>query len=141
MPAIPILQSGGSGGAIVITSSTAGLRGMGDGTPGCLGYAAAKHGVVGLMRCWANSLAPDRIRVNTVHPTGVNSPMIANDAFTRFVAEYPDVASNLQNPLPVPGGLLEPGDVTDTVLHLVSSTGKYITGSTVMVDAGFTNRL
>jgi SDR family mycofactocin-dependent oxidoreductase len=139
--AIPHVRAGGRGGAIVITSSTAGLYGgMADGNPGVMGYIASKHGVVGLMRAWANALAPERIRVNTVHPTGVNSPMIANEAFGRFVQEFPTIAANLQNPLPVENGLIEPEDVTNTILHLVSDTGRYITGSTVMVDAGFTNK-
>ncbi|BCP14238.1 mycofactocin-coupled SDR family oxidoreductase [Mycobacterium paraintracellulare] len=138
MPAIAHLKSGNRGGSIIITSSTAGFRGMGDGSPGVLGYVAAKHGVIGLMRCWANSLAPDGIRVNTVHPTGLNSPMITNDAFARYVEEFPAMAENLQNPLPVPNGLIEPIDISNTILHLVDDTGRYITGSTVMVDAGFT---
>jgi SDR family mycofactocin-dependent oxidoreductase len=139
--AVPHLRAGGRGGSIVITSSTAGLvGGMADGTPGVMGYIASKHGVIGLMRAWANALAPESIRVNTIHPTGVNSPMIANEAFARFVQEYPTIAGNLQNPLPVPNGLLEPSDVTDSILHLVSDAGRFITGSTFMVDAGFTNK-
>jgi SDR family mycofactocin-dependent oxidoreductase len=139
--AIPHLRAGGRGGSIVITSSTAGLvGGMADGTPGVMGYIASKHGVIGLMRAWANVLAPESIRVNTIHPTGVNSPMIVNEAFARFVQEYPTIAGNLQNPLPVPNGLLEPSDVTDSILHLVSDAGRFITGSTFMVDAGFTNK-
>jgi len=139
--AIPHLRAGGRGGSIVITSSTAGLvGGLADGTPGVMGYIASKHGVIGLMRAWANVLAPENIRVNTIHPTGVNSPMIANEAFGRFVQEQPTIAENLQNPLPVPNGLLEPEDVTNSIMHLVSDAGRYITGSTFMVDAGFTNR-
>jgi NAD(P)-dependent dehydrogenase (short-subunit alcohol dehydrogenase family) len=139
--AIPHIRAGGRGGAIVITSSTAGVYGgMADGNPGVMGYIASKHGVVGLMRAWANALAPESIRVNTVHPTGVNSPMITNEAFARYVQEFPTIAANLQNPLPVENGLIEPEDVTNTILHLVSDTGRYITGSTVMVDAGFTTK-
>ena len=139
--AIPHLRAGGRGGSIVITSSTAGLvGGLADGTPGVMGYIASKHGVIGLMRAWANVLAPENIRVNTIHPTGVNSPMIANEAFARFVQEQPTIAENLQNPLPVPNGLLEPEDVTNSIMHLVSDAGRYITGSTFMVDAVFTNR-
>ena len=139
--AIPHLRAGGRGGSIVITSSTAGLvGGLADGTPGVMGYIASKHGVIGLMRAWANVLAAENIRVNTIHPTGVNSPMIANEAFARFVQEQPTIAENLRNPLPVPNGLLEPEDVTNSILHLVSDSGRFITGSTFMVDAGFTNR-
>jgi SDR family mycofactocin-dependent oxidoreductase len=141
MVGVPHIQAGGRGGSIVITSSTAGLvGGLADGTPGVMGYIASKHGVIGLMRAWANVLAPENIRVNTIHPTGVNSPMIANEAFGRFVQEYPTIAENLQNPLPVPNGLLEPEDVTDSIMHLVSDAGRYISGTTFVVDAGFTNR-
>ena len=74
--ALPAMLQAGNGGSIVITSSTGGMKGL----PGIgAHYGAAKHGVVGLMRTVANELAPHFIRVNTVHPTGVNTPMIAND--------------------------------------------------------------
>jgi SDR family mycofactocin-dependent oxidoreductase len=140
-PAIPYIQAGGRGGSIVITSSTNGIvGGDSDGSPGVLGYAAAKHGVVGLMRVWTRLLAAEGIRVNTVHPTGVASPMVVNEAFGRFVAEFPKIAENLQNPLPVPNGLLDVNDVTNTIIHLISAEGQYITGQTVVVDAGFTAR-
>ncbi|XVQ11930.1 mycofactocin-coupled SDR family oxidoreductase [Spirillospora sp. CA-255316] len=139
--AIPHVQAGGRGGAIVITSSTAGLRtGPSDGNPGLAGYVASKHGVVGLMRLWANAYAAENIRFNTVHPCGVATPMVTNEAFANYVQEVPEMAENLQNPLPVPGGLIEAEDVTNQILHLVSGTGRYITGSTVVVDAGFTAR-
>ncbi|WP_179467048.1 mycofactocin-coupled SDR family oxidoreductase [Mycolicibacterium vinylchloridicum] len=139
--AIPHVRAGGRGGSIVITSSTAGLTGgLSDGSPGIQGYIAAKHGVVGLMRGWSNVLAKDGIRVNTVHPTGVNSPMVANEAFARFVQEYPEVAAIMQNPFPLPNGLLEPEDVTNSIMHLVSDAGQYITGTEFRVDAGFSSR-
>lgn len=141
MPAIPHIKAGGRGGSIVITSSTAGLvGGRGDGSPGFLGYAASKHGVVGLMRAWSNELASDNIRVNTIHPTGVNSPMVVNEAFARFCAENPHIAGNLQSPLELPNGLLEPSDISESVLHLVSDAGRYITGTTYRVDAGFCSK-
>ncbi|MGH7747491.1 MAG: mycofactocin-coupled SDR family oxidoreductase, partial [Candidatus Dormibacteria bacterium] len=80
--AAPILIEGGRGGSIVITSSTAGLKGfyVGEVTAGLMGYTAAKHGVVGLMRTLALELAPHFIRVNTVHPTSVNTDMIQNES-------------------------------------------------------------
>lgn len=138
-PAIPHLLAGAQGGSIVITSSTAGISGsLCDGQSGVLGYVASKHGVVGLMRAWANAYAKDSIRVNTVHPAGVATPMVLNEAVGRFMAEFPDLASNLQNPLPTPMGLIEPIDISNTILHLVSDTGRYITGTTMVVDAGNT---
>ena len=76
---MPRLVEQGDGGSIVLISSAAGLIGIGGGDPGSLGYTAAKHGVVGLMRAYANHLAPHSIRVNSIHPSGVNTPMIDND--------------------------------------------------------------
>lgn len=75
------LIDGGLGGSIIITSSEAGLKGMSDGNGGPDGYVASKHGVVGLIRTYTNLLAPHNIRVNTIHPTGVMTPMIMNDSF------------------------------------------------------------
>lgn len=138
--AIPHIKEGGRGGSIVVTSSTAGVVGrFSDGTAGAMGYMAAKHGVIGLMRAWANRLAPDNIRVNTVHPTGVNTPMVVNDAFQTLIAEMPEMVENMQNPLRSESGMVEPEDISNTILHLVSDTGRFITGSTVYVDAGFIN--
>jgi len=77
--AAPVLVEQGEGGAIVLTSSTAGLKGIGGESGGGQGYTAAKHGVVGLMRTFANTLAQHRIRVNTVHPTNVNPPLFMNE--------------------------------------------------------------
>jgi NAD(P)-dependent dehydrogenase (short-subunit alcohol dehydrogenase family) len=136
---IPHLIAGERGGAIVFTSSTAGLRGFGGSQGGGLGYAASKHGVVGLMRTLANALAPHSIRVNTVHPTAVNTMMAVNPAMTAFLEHYPDGGPHLQNPMPV--SLLEPEDISAAVGYLVSDAAKYVTGVTFPVDAGFCNKL
>jgi SDR family mycofactocin-dependent oxidoreductase len=137
--AVPTMIEQGSGGSIVITSSTAGLRGlMTPAEAGSDAYAASKHAVVGLMRVFSNRLAPHNIRVNTVHPTGVNSPMIMNEAFGAFVAEHPEIAGQMQNTLPVQ--LIEPEDIANAVAWLVSDDARYVTGVTLPVDAGFTNR-
>lgn len=137
--AIPHLIAGGRGGAIVFTSSTAGLRGFGGLQGGGLGYAASKHGIVGLMRTLANALAPHSIRVNTVHPTAVNTMMAVNPAMTAFLENYPDGGPHLQNPMPV--SLLEPEDISAAIAYLVSDAAKYVTGVTFPVDAGFCNKL
>ena len=127
----------GDGGAIVITSSTQGLTGRGGNGSGAMdGYAAAKHGVVGLMRTWANWLAPHNIRVNTVHPTGVNTPMIMNEPVGELVNSSPEIANAMSNLLPIP--VLEASDISDAVAWLVSDQAKYVTGVTLPVDAGFT---
>lgn len=136
---IPHLISGGRGGSIVFTSSTAGLRGFGGLQGGGLGYAASKHGIVGLMRTLANALAAHSIRVNTVHPTAVNTMMAVNPAMMAFLENYPDGGPHLQNPMPVE--LLEPEDISAAVAYLVSDAAKYVTGVTFPVDAGFCNKL
>ncbi|MDY6999429.1 MAG: mycofactocin-coupled SDR family oxidoreductase [Actinomycetota bacterium] len=136
---IPHLIAGQRGGAMVFTSSTAGLRGFGGMQGGGLGYAASKHGIVGLMRTLANALAPYSIRVNTVHPTAVNTMMAVNPAMTEFLENYPDGAPHLQNPMPVQ--MLEPTDISDAIAYLVSDAAQYVTGVTFPVDAGFCNKL
>src|SRR5436190_14680539 len=125
--AIPHLIAGGQGGSIVFTSSTAGLRGFGGLQGGGLGYAASKHGIVGIMRTLANALAPHSIRVNTVHPTAVNTMMAVNPAMLSFLENYPGgVGPHLQNPMPV--GLLEPEDISAAIAYLVSDAAKYVSG-------------
>jgi SDR family mycofactocin-dependent oxidoreductase len=138
--AIPHLIEQGSGGSIVLTSSTAGLKGF----PGVSQYTASKHAVVGLMRTLALELAPYSIRVNSVHPTGVATDMILNEATFRLFlpdAENPTREQAAEvfattNALPVPW--VEPRDISNAVLFLASDEARYVTGVTLPVDAGFT---
>jgi SDR family mycofactocin-dependent oxidoreductase len=139
--AIPTLVKQGAGGSIVLISSAAGLAGVGSPDAGSVGYAAAKHGVVGLMRVYANLLAKQNIRVNSIHPTGVETPMIDND-FTRGwlakMAAESDSPGSMGNALPVE--VLQPEDIANAVAWLVSDQARYITGVTLPVDAGFLNK-
>ncbi|MBX8689989.1 mycofactocin-coupled SDR family oxidoreductase [Mycobacterium sp. 20091114027_K0903767] len=139
--AIPIMVEQGEGGSIVLISSAAGLIGVGGGDRGSIGYTAAKHGVVGLMRAYANFLAPQCIRVNTIHPTGVDTPMINNE-FTRgwlkHIAEELNAPTNFSNALPVQ--VIQSEDVANAVAWLVSDQARYITGVTLPVDAGIVNK-
>ncbi len=134
----PSMVERGAGGAIVLTSSTAGLTGIGGNSPGGIGYTAAKHGVVGLMRTYANILAPYSIRVNTVHPTGVNTPMVVNEAMQKFIQADPSMGQAMANALPVE--LIEPVDISNAIVWLVSDAARYVTGVTLPVDAGFVNK-
>ncbi|CAB4916570.1 unannotated protein [freshwater metagenome] len=138
--AVPALRETGDGGAIVLISSTQGLTGRGgNGTGAGDGYAASKHAVVGLMRAWATWLAPDHIRVNTVHPTGVNTPMVVgNAAMGEYIAQNPEVLNALANLMPVE--VLAPEDISAAVAWLVSDEARYVTGVTLPVDAGFVAR-
>jgi SDR family mycofactocin-dependent oxidoreductase len=133
---VPVLRNQAEGGSIVITSSTAGIRPAGtDMAGGHDGYIAAKFGVVGLMQTYAIELAKYRIRVNTVHPTGVATPMIQNDFFPKYMEAHPTIALASQNKLPVP--VVEPIDISRIVLFLASDDSRYVTGSQYRVDAGY----
>ncbi len=136
----PLIKQG-EGGSIVLTSSVAGLVGIGAPVAGSLGYTVAKHGVVGLMRAYANFLASFSIRVNSVHPAGVNTPMIDNE-FTRSwlegLAQKHQGGPDMSNALPVQ--TLEAEDIANAVLWLVSDAARYVTGVTLPVDAGYVNK-
>ncbi len=129
-----MLARGGEdgGGSIVITSSVAALKGV----PGCTHYSAAKAGGIGLMRVLATELAPKRIRVNTVHPTGVDSPMSNNDFFPGWMQANPMLADGMRGNL-MPVDALPMQDVSAVIAWLVSDEGRWITGHTLGVDAGF----
>lgn len=139
---LPALLDRDEGGAIVITSSIAGLKVGGarlsTKSHGSAGYAAAKHGVVGLMRFYANTLAERNIRVNSVHPTGVATPMVINEEFIQFSTENPEFGETFQNLLAVP--VVEASDVSAAMVYLCAESGRYITGITLPVDAGCTVR-
>jgi (+)-trans-carveol dehydrogenase len=136
--ALPHLLQAGRGGSIVLISSTAGLRGV----PNSVHYAAAKHGVVGIMRSLATELAPHSIRVNTVHPTTVDTDMVRNEAILKLFrpsVESPTVedaipAFHTLNMLPVPW--VESIDISNAVLFLASDESRYITSVSLPVDAG-----
>jgi SDR family mycofactocin-dependent oxidoreductase len=138
--AIPHLRAGGRGGSIILTSSLAGLKGQ----QNLAHYVSAKHGLVGLMRTLALELAPDFIRVNSVHPTSVDTDMVQNAAtYALFAPDLPEdqrtketLASRFQalNVLPIPW--VEPVDISNAVVFLASDQARYITGVTLPVDAG-----
>jgi SDR family mycofactocin-dependent oxidoreductase len=138
--AIPHLLEQGTGGSIILTSSTAGLKG----TPNVGPYTASKHAVVGLMRTLALELAPHSIRVNSVHPTSVATDMILNEATYKLFmpdVEHPTRAQAAEvfqtiNALPIPW--VDPVDISNAVLWLASDEARYVTGVTLPVDAGYT---
>ncbi len=136
--AIPHIKAGGRGGSIIMTSSAAGLMAYAN-----VGhYVAAKHGVVGLMRTLALELAPDSIRVNSIHPTTVDTPMVNNEATFRLFrpdVENPGVddfieAAKVMNALPI--GWVEAVDISNAMVWLASDEARYVTGVTLPVDAG-----
>jgi SDR family mycofactocin-dependent oxidoreductase len=138
--AIPHLIAGGKGGSIIITSSAAGLQAA----PNVAHYVSAKHGLVGLMRSLALELGPHSIRVNSIHPTNVDTDMIQNEAMYRLWfpgSEHPTreqfgELSQTMQALPIPW--VDPVDISNALLFLASDEARYITGSTFTVDAGLT---
>jgi (+)-trans-carveol dehydrogenase len=138
--AIPHLKAGGRGGSIVITSSGAGLVAG----QNMAHYVTTKHGVVGLMRTMALELAGESIRVNSLHPTTVNTDMIRNDAtyhLFRPDLEHPtvdDAADTFLRLNALPVKWVEPVDISNALLFLASDEARYITGVTLPIDAGCT---
>jgi SDR family mycofactocin-dependent oxidoreductase len=129
----------GAGGAIVLTSSSASLKGFVGGWGGLDGYTAAKSGILGLMKVYANLLAKHSIRVNSVHPTGVDSGMTQNPAFFAWVqASLAEGNAPPANAMPV--AVLQPDDIAAAVSWLVSDDAKWVTGVALPVDAGFANK-
>lgn len=136
--ALPALRAGGRGGSIVFTSSSAGLKGTASDEPSIQAYTAAKRGLVGYMQVLANQYAPEWIRVNTIHPTGVVSGMTVNSAMAAAMAKADSNISAMQNALPIQ--ILQPEDIANAVAFLVSEEAKFITGIAWPLDAGFSVR-
>lgn len=136
--AIPSMIENDKGGSIVLTSSTGGLIGSPSNVAGMLGYTAAKHGVIGLMRSWSNYLAPHSIRVNSVAPTTVKTPMANNGDLSAIIEHVPELANALRNAMPVDA--VEPSDIANAVAWLASDDARYVTGTVIPVDAGNINR-
>jgi len=134
--ALPHMTNGG--GSIILVSSMLGLRGGGY----MAHYASAKHAVVGLMNSLANELAPQWIRVNSIHPGNIRTPMIDNDHFRHTLRPdlkdptMDDLAPVLGNFHMLPEPFIEPRAVSDAVLFLASDEARYITGATLPIDAG-----
>ncbi len=122
----------------MLTSSAAGLKAYAT----VAHYVSAKHAVVGLMRTLALELAPHMIRVNSLHPTQVDTDMVMNEPTFKLFSpdtENPTIedfrpASQAMNALPIPW--VEPVDISNALLFLASDEARYITGVTLPVDAG-----
>jgi SDR family mycofactocin-dependent oxidoreductase len=132
---IPHLIASG-GGSIIATSSVAGVKGL----PFLQPYVAAKFGVTGLVKAMANELAEQGIRVNSVHPTGVDTPMAAGlTGFQEINKKYPDLALVHGNAMPGVHSV-DPVDISNAILFLASDESRYVTGLEMRVDAGNTIR-
>lgn len=137
-----LIERGEAGheGNIVATSSMAALLSLGNGNGGDDAYAAAKLGVTGLVKSYANYLAQYNIRVNGVAPTNCATPMVTeNPELFAVIEAYPNLVNAMQTLLPK-YPMIEPADVTNTILFLISESGRVFTGSVLNVDAGMAIR-
>lgn len=121
---IPAILAAG-GGAIVNTSSIAGLAGIAN-----LGaYCASKHGVAGLTKSAAIEYSKQGIRINSVHPGYILTPLIAQWTDT-------DLKSSLEQLHPI-GRLGEPREVAEVVCFLLSNKASFVSGAQIVVDGGY----
>ncbi|QJY47704.1 mycofactocin-coupled SDR family oxidoreductase [Pseudonocardia broussonetiae] len=138
--AAPALVDGGRGGAVVLTSSVAGLIGF----PALAHYCAAKHGLVGLAKVLAVELAPHGIRVNSVHPTNVDTDMIQNPAIHALFsggvpgADRDTAAAAMKAMHALPISWVDAVDISNAVVWLASDEARYVTGIALPVDGGMT---
>jgi SDR family mycofactocin-dependent oxidoreductase len=129
--AAPILIEQGQGGSIIAVSSTGGLRGL----PFIAAYNASKHGVVGLVKTLANEVAEYNIRVNSIHPTGVVTGMVADELAALIEQKAATLGPIFMNAIPDPP-MMQPEDVTGAVAWLASDDAKYVTGAQIPIDMG-----
>jgi SDR family mycofactocin-dependent oxidoreductase len=127
-----VVEAGG--GSIILISSAAAQKAQ----PFLVPYTASKHGVLGLTKSFAMELSDDNVRVNTILPTGVNTPMGGGEAggtmFAKLLAKKPRLGTIFANMLPVT--VVEPVDISNAVVYLASDESRYVTASSMMVDAG-----
>jgi SDR family mycofactocin-dependent oxidoreductase len=131
---IPKIIEGDRGGSIVLTSSANGVTPQ----PGAIAYCAAKGGVIMMMRVLAKELGPHNIRVNTINPGGIATPMLLEGGTVERALElHPAYIGNNRMSLPVEW--LEPESIANAALWLCSDEAKYVTGTSLAVDAGWNN--
>ena len=131
--AAPVMISQGRGGSMIAIASVAGIKSL----PAQAHYSAAKHGVVGLTKTAALELGEFGIRVNSIHPWGVQSPMVDDPTVGTVLAAYPHYANSFGSILPIPM-VAEPSDISDAVVYLASDMSRCVTGIQLPVDMGAT---
>lgn len=130
--AMPHLQTG-NGGSVVITSSTAGVKG----TPGISPYTASKHAVIGMMKSLALECAPLGVRVNTVNPCPVETRMMRSLEAQLQPGDSEAARARIARSIPI-GRYADPIDIAQVMLFLASDDAKFVTGSVYMADGGYT---
>ena len=131
--AAPVLIEQGRGGSMIAISSVAGLKSL----PAQSHYSAAKHGIVGLTKSAAIELGPFGIRVNSIHPWGVDTPMAHDPAVMELLEKHPTYMASYGSILADPQ-IADPSDVSEAVLWLASDASRSVTGIQLPVDMGAT---
>ena len=129
---IPAMIEAGNGGSIVVVSSSAGLKA----TPGNGHYSAAKHGLVGLTNALAIELGEFAIRVNSIHPYSVDTPMVERELMRQVFAEHPRYVHSFGPMLLQPNGFMAADEVSDVVVWLAGAGSGTLTGAQIPVDKG-----
>jgi SDR family mycofactocin-dependent oxidoreductase len=129
---IPAMIEAGNGGSIVVVSSSAGLKA----TPGNGHYSAAKHGLVGLTNALAIELGEFAIRVNSIHPYSVDTPMVEPELMRQVFAEHPRYVHSFGPMLLQPNGFMAADEVSDVVVWLAGAGSGTLTGAQIPVDKG-----
>jgi SDR family mycofactocin-dependent oxidoreductase len=130
--AIPAMIEAGNGGSIVVVSSSAGLKA----TPGNGHYSASKHGLTGLTNSLAIELAEFGIRVNSIHPYSIDTPMVEPDLMMQVFGKHPHYIHSF-GPMPLqPKGFMAASEVSDVVAWLVGDGSATLTGAQIPVDKG-----
>ncbi|WP_322753248.1 mycofactocin-coupled SDR family oxidoreductase [Frankia sp. Cas3] len=131
--AVPYMIEAGNGGSIITVSSVAGIKSL----PAQAHYSAAKHGVVGLTKAAAIELGEFRIRVNSVHPWGVATPMSEDPTIHKVLADHPSYAASFASLLPdLP--IADSDDISDAVVWLASDLSRSVTATQLTLDMGAT---
>jgi hypothetical protein len=129
---LPAMIEAGNGGSVVVVSSSAGLKA----TPGNGHYSASKHGLVALTNTLAIELSEFGIRVNSIHPYSVDTPMIEPDLMMQVFAEHPHYVHSF-GPMPLqPNGFMAAAEVSDVVAWLAGDGSGTLTGAQIPVDKG-----
>jgi (+)-trans-carveol dehydrogenase len=127
---VPRMIARGSGGVLILTASVSGMRW----TPFLGSYVASKHGLIGLMRNLANELAPERIRVNIICPSAVDTPMASDMPIGELLNSRPGWRTAFENPMPTQRQSVD--DISNALLWLASDEARYVTGVVLPIDAG-----
>jgi NAD(P)-dependent dehydrogenase (short-subunit alcohol dehydrogenase family) len=130
--ATPFVVAGGRGGSIVVISSTAALQTVSNDDVAFTSYSVSKWGLIGLTRMTASDLAKHGIRVNAVHPSGVDTPLTLSDVVREYWDQHAELAAHTSRVYQT----VEERDISEAVLYLASDASRAVSGISLPIDAG-----